>query len=128
MIQIIIKGNTVPINRIWYNYRSKISDESIEYKIVLNLDSPQIAKFLVFFLEKPLEDVEVEKEVYVKDRELGSLGFVWNLIQYFENDYEELCEIREKPYYILNNIRKVEKENSNLIITGDIDLTYYWKN
>lgn len=125
MIQITVNKENVPLKNIWYNYKSRIRDISIEFSIVLELAAPEVQLFLRDFLGREVDLQNLIAQLLATDKKLGSLGFIWHLIRFFDKNIEFGVEDKLKPYYVFSCITKIEMEDSKLVIIGIVDLDDY---
>ena len=120
MISIFIDKVEIPLKNIWYNKRNYISLYK-EYAIILDLTKPEIIEFIENFTKRKINDEDLVKVAKSKDSELGSMGIIWSLIQYFEQKKNFGTEDKSKPYYMLNSVDKIYLENGSFLILGKVE-------
>ena len=109
----------IPFGNIWYHKKNAITN-SLQYTIKLQLNDLEVKGFLKKYISGQMSFQNILEQIREKEKEAGSLGIIWHLLQYFE---PYIKEDKNKPYYILNSLEHIEVKEGFLILEGRINNT-----
>jgi hypothetical protein len=117
MIEIYINNEILPLKNIWYHKRNLIRFPEY-YLIKISMQEPKLIEFIKSYVGNFKDNSELVNLLLLKEEESGSLGLIWNLINYIEKDFTISKENSTSSYYILNCLDNISIDNNCLKISG----------
>ncbi len=116
MVRLFIDGNEFGLNSYWFHY-SKSVPNGQSYSFIISKNEKELIAIIEEYAECSINDHTLEENIIKKDSHRGSMGLIWNLSIIFEKKY--VHSVDENIYWVINNIRKIEVTEMDIIITGD---------
>ena len=82
MVEIIVNKQEIPFGNIWYHKKNAITN-SLQYTIKLQLNDLEVKGFLKKYISGQMSFQNILEQIREKEKEAGSLGIIWHLLQYF---------------------------------------------
>ncbi|OJV51232.1 MAG: hypothetical protein BGO31_07925 [Bacteroidetes bacterium 43-16] len=118
MIDVIVNNIKIPLQNIWYHKKNNFRGDQ-HYKIILNRNIPEIEAFFQEYTNHNIVNEEILSVIKDKEKQLGSMGLIWHLIQYFNKfEIDDVQENKDKPYYMFNSLDSIKIEGNRLVLEG----------
>lgn len=109
-----INNTEIPINNISYHHKERNTSAN-QYELMISIDETKTVGILENFAEVSIKSKEFIHNLLIKDKQLGSIGIIWNLLINYLDINDENPKL---PYYMLNSVDNVYMTEKDIVIKG----------